>query len=47
MVWVLKKILTLSLGLARSTGVQKRDMKGSEGDPMDGVDDRAKDTKAL
>ena len=42
-----KIILTLSLGLAQSTGVQNRDLKGSEGDPMDGVDDRAEDTKAL
>ena len=42
-----KIILTLSLGLAQSTGVQNRDLKGAEGNPMDGVDDRDKDTKAL
>ena len=42
-----KKFLTLSLGLAQSTGVQNRDLKGAEGNPMDGVDDRDKDTKAL
>ena len=42
-----KKILTLSLGLAQSTGVQNRDLKGAEENQMDGVDYRDKDTKAL